>query len=208
MSDSIIILRSCFGLALLWAFWHYVWKAYAVDLLRQSLFTVRNELFDMAMRKEMGLEFNSPVYVALRNSFNSRIRFAHRITFSHIWLGILISKMGSFDLQSYKSRTEEAIEAVENKDLQTKLRALQMKGNAFFVRHLLLISPLFFAIVCVGFLCFLVKFVYEHFSLPAAMRKAFDSTEAKAVEDSKQVIAFQADICEADDLKAPIPVPA
>ena len=64
----------------------YFWavKPLQVDLLRQRLFAIRDELFDFAA--DGGISFDDPVYRGLRDEINSFIRFAHKITFSRLVL--------------------------------------------------------------------------------------------------------------------------
>lgn len=57
------------------AFWLY--RDYRVDQFRQSLFAIRDELFDFAADGNIG--FDHAVYRGLRELINRQIRFGHRI---------------------------------------------------------------------------------------------------------------------------------
>lgn len=198
MSSAVIVIRTCLELVALWAFWHFIWKRYSVDLLRQSLFPVRNRLFDMALHREMGFDFDAPAYGALRNSFNSRIRFAHRITFAHVWLTFVIGKFEGMDMdiKSFKPPVQRQIEAIENAALREKLLKLQAEGDMLFLRHLFLTSPLLWIIFAV-----VLWFVFCRFfittSFISAPKRAYEFVRARSLADSKYVVSLQADCGEA-----------
>ena len=65
-------------LALLYLIVFVLYRQYRVDALRHQLFVVRGALFDYALAN--GLAFNDPAYVMLRDSINSTLRFAHKIS--------------------------------------------------------------------------------------------------------------------------------
>jgi hypothetical protein len=162
MNDSITILQTCASLAALWAFWQYGWKGYALDTFRQALFTVRGDLFEMAMRSENGLEFRSPHYITFRQFLNGRIRFAHRISFAQIAVGSAMSLIAGAGIrqtiEDYKTPVEIAIESLDNEPLKKKLRELENRASAALIIYLVMTSPIFlvmlvvsliFAVICV-----------------------------------------------------------
>lgn len=65
----------------------YCFREYRIDRLRQHLFELRDELFDLAAAGE--IEFNHPAYTATRTMLNSVIRFAHRITVVRFTLALV-----------------------------------------------------------------------------------------------------------------------
>ena len=75
-SEQIVLLL---GLAGIWAIWYYLWKPLRVDSFRETLFALRDELFDLAA--DGVVPFNDPAYTQLRLMINGMIRFAHRATF-------------------------------------------------------------------------------------------------------------------------------
>lgn len=63
-------------------FFYVVWRHYAIDVTRQHLFELRDQLFDLAA--EGKLEINSERYKTLRRIFNANIRFTHELDWVHI----------------------------------------------------------------------------------------------------------------------------
>lgn len=57
------------------------WRGAVIDAYRQSLFAVRDELFDQALQNRIG--FDNPAYIYVRNSINQHIRFSHQHS---VWL--------------------------------------------------------------------------------------------------------------------------
>ena len=54
------------------------WQWVCTDAARQSLFHLRDQLFDLARAGR--LEFSSPEYLAIRDAFDLQIRFAHALS--------------------------------------------------------------------------------------------------------------------------------
>src|SRR4051812_4242677 len=57
--------------------WYVGWRRYRLDLFRQRLFALRDELFDIAATGD--LRFNDYAYGGLRRLLNNTIRFGHRV---------------------------------------------------------------------------------------------------------------------------------
>src|ERR1039457_4111930 len=69
-------------------FW--LWPCVRLDVFRQKMFAVRDELFDYAESGKIG--FNHPAYRLLRQSMNGFIRYGHRLTFFQVNLMMLRSE--------------------------------------------------------------------------------------------------------------------
>lgn len=83
MNEQILIssLAALITLAIGYFFFYVVWQRYVVDVTRQQLFELRDQLFDLAA--EGKLDFQSDTYKALRSIFNASIRFAHEADWIH-----------------------------------------------------------------------------------------------------------------------------
>lgn len=80
-----LIFQSASGLALLFVL-SFIWSAQRVDIFRQRMFAIRDELFDFA--EAGGIDFGDPAYDLLRNSMNGFIRYAHRLSFFQVMITI------------------------------------------------------------------------------------------------------------------------
>jgi hypothetical protein len=82
-----LIFQSATALALLLII-SLVWRtAQRVDVFRQRMFSVRDELFDYA--ESGNITFDHPAYQLLRNSMNGFIRYAHRLSFFQVMLTVV-----------------------------------------------------------------------------------------------------------------------
>jgi hypothetical protein len=97
-----------------------VWRAeQRIDVFRQRMFAIRDELFDFA--SEGGVDFQHPAYQLLRNSMNGFIRYAHRLTF--------------FQLLTWHSKWTEALDSLPVSS-EVKLRKLHGCAMDTVARHL------------------------------------------------------------------------
>lgn len=81
---SSAVLASLVSLGLLWFTWHWLFRAYFTDVLRDKLFARRDELVALVATHQ--LTADDPVYNMLRASINGSIRMAHRISLVHFFL--------------------------------------------------------------------------------------------------------------------------
>jgi hypothetical protein len=118
-------LHICFGLALLLVLNHF-WCSYRIDMYRQMLFDIRDELFDIAREH---LNFGDPDYRALREQFNAEIRFAHRTNLLRlIALGHIIPEF-SESFGEYNELWERLIGKIAEPDVRKRLEAMRERGR-------------------------------------------------------------------------------
>ena len=82
MIMAVRMIRLCFGVTALWVLFYLSVRPLFLDLLRQRLFAIRDDLFDFAA--DGGIEFDDPVYRELREDINNFIRFAHKLSFARM----------------------------------------------------------------------------------------------------------------------------
>lgn len=71
------------SLLFLWFLFSLFYRRYRIDLYRQRMFELRQELFRLAA--DGNIDFDDPAYGITRTTLNGFIRFAHRVT----WLSLL-----------------------------------------------------------------------------------------------------------------------
>ncbi len=71
-----------------WVWLYCFWRPYRLDVLRENLFALRDELFSCAV--DEGLPFDHPVYRGLRHDLNSFIRFAEKMTLFRAMITLLV----------------------------------------------------------------------------------------------------------------------
>jgi len=97
------------SLFLIWILFFWFWRDYRVDLCRERLFVIRQDLFDLALERK--LDFDSPSYGLLRITINATIQFAHRFTLLEV-IGIAIVGRGTAGDKisgAYRDRWDAAV---------------------------------------------------------------------------------------------------
>jgi hypothetical protein len=89
-TEAATSLLSVVSLAILWKLIK-LWNNHRVDTIRQDLFEVRDELFDVALKHPF--LFKHPSYVRLRQSVNICIRFAHKFTSTRLVVTIFVRQL-------------------------------------------------------------------------------------------------------------------
>jgi hypothetical protein len=87
----VIILESVSGVIVLSLLYFWLGPGLRLDLFRQNMFSVRDELFDYAAAGN--IPFSHPAYRLLRRSANGFIRYAHRLTFFRILMTVAMWKV-------------------------------------------------------------------------------------------------------------------
>lgn len=125
------------------------WQRYVVDVVRQNLFEIRDEMFLLAA--DGRLEFNSSLYLEVRRQYNAMIRYAHTTSWTHV---LALLSYG-IDKQKPSGRTDvfELIGNIQDADLRVLLlrrysRAVELVAASMALRSalLILISMLLFPV--------------------------------------------------------------
>jgi hypothetical protein len=126
-----------------------LWPEQRVDLFRQQMFSLRDELFDFAA--DGNISFKDPAYILLRELMNGFIRYAHNLTPYRTLMSFLRWKHLSHEpLKAWKQPWDSAIDKVEDPNVRTKLNQFHSRASMLVMSQLVL-SP--------GLLIFLVPVV-------------------------------------------------
>lgn len=79
MINEIMAPQGWIALLLLWVLYFWLYREYRLDLFRQRMFALRDELFDLADGGT--LPFDSKAYGMLRSVINGNIQFGHQLGF-------------------------------------------------------------------------------------------------------------------------------
>ena len=106
-------LQSWISLALLWILFFWLYRDYRLDLFRQRLFSLRDELFDIAQDGQ--INFDQPAYELLRNAINGTIQYGHQLGFLDIVATFLAVRRDPLQLElsnSFERRWQSACSAL------------------------------------------------------------------------------------------------
>lgn len=148
-TTAILSLNAALALAAFYLVWHFGWRQFRIDSMRQELFKLRDELFMMAARGEHGLTFDTPIYGEMRRMFNVRIRYAHSVTAFCALVSLPILWVFGITPKTLEEFKEARIPIgkVENKELRDALTKLESRTARCMLFYLLTTSPLVMSMV-------------------------------------------------------------
>jgi hypothetical protein len=135
--------------------WFVGWRRYRLDVFRQRLFVLRDELFDLAGGAD--LAFDDYAYGGLRRLINNLIRFGHRATlFQLLLVGLFGSDVPEGVPDPYRE-WRASVDRIENPD--TRKKVLNLHQRVFFelVTQIIATSPVL--LVTLGLFICLLPFV-------------------------------------------------
>lgn len=145
LMTTIFTLISLFGL---WLLFFVLYRDFVVDKFRQSMFAVRDEMFDYVSKN--GISFDDPAYTLLRSTMNGFIRYAHKVSFLQLFLFSRMTK--EIDTTCLKdSFHDKWIEAIKlhNGDTKNQFENYLVKMNIQSLKLLLFSSPVLNATILV-----------------------------------------------------------
>ncbi|MDR3237886.1 MAG: hypothetical protein LBT84_05215 [Spirochaetia bacterium] len=134
----------------IWLLWNFLWKDYALDKLRDDLFYIRNDLFDIASTNKE-ISFNHTLYLTFEAILNNSIRYGFKLTFmSAVIFNFFVKRKYNGKVGSrIESEFIYMIDNIKNKDLKDSLLHLKSKFEKKIFYYLLktsLILMFFFVV--------------------------------------------------------------
>lgn len=128
----------------IWLYFTGPYRRYRIDLLRDRLFQVRDELFDQAIAaKERGVEdpFGEDAYGITRLTINGMIHFAHEVSITDIfssWLSYQNMTEAERDVMTRVSEVRDtALESLEDEEFRLAIEKALLNTNIHIVGHVL-----------------------------------------------------------------------
>ncbi len=144
----------------LWVLFFWLYRDYRVDTFRQQLFSLRDQLFDYAVSRQIA--FDHPAYGFHRRNINGMIRFAHRLTLTWLFTVLLIRRLRpapEFE-QAFHAEREQAIRSAPV-HAQAKLRGFWDRSLILAAEHLMLCSPVFWILIIPVLLVVLIHVAWQ-----------------------------------------------
>jgi hypothetical protein len=135
---------SVVSLLLGWILFFWLYRDYRVDLLRERLFSVRDELFDLADSGR--LDFDHPAYGMLRRTINGTIRHADRISLAEVFSVVYVHRdplIRAATLE-YRDSWEKALSET-SPEIRQQLRTLRGKLHYLVADQVIFTSALLLA---------------------------------------------------------------
>lgn len=130
-----------FGLLLLVWLFFWLYRDYRLDLLRQRLFALRDELFDLVIDEK--LPFDDPAYVLLRQTINGQIRSAHQYGFVEVLSHFIATRKSrrSVAIVNYESKLQKHTSRL-NREVREKMQAILDRAHLVLFEHIILTSSI------------------------------------------------------------------
>jgi hypothetical protein len=120
-----------------------LWPAQRIDIFRQQMFAIRDELFDFAASGK--IVFDDPAYQLLRHLMNGFIRYAHNITPIRTTASVIRWKLFSRPATEHWTVSwNHAIENVQDENVKKKLQEFHSRVTMLVVGQLVLSPGLLF----------------------------------------------------------------
>jgi hypothetical protein len=150
--NAYVVLTSLISVTIIWIGVFWLYRDYRIDLFRQRMFSLRDEMFDRAAVGDIPFDHKS--YGMLRVTMNGFIRFAHELNLAYFILTMIRHSRSGFERSPLAEKFSENMEKlpVEQRAILNKFRARM----AFLVlRHILASSPLLLMTLVVPLVCWL-----------------------------------------------------
>ncbi|MGB6973739.1 MAG: hypothetical protein WBD67_03550 [Terracidiphilus sp.] len=127
------------GISLLMMVYELFWKSQRVDALRERLFALRDELFNIVA--EGRVPFNHPAYTKLRLLINGTIRFAHKATLATLVTVALTSKDKENEGTTAFAAWKSSLETLTDED-RKRVEGIHERVFSAYTSHIFYGSPL------------------------------------------------------------------
>ena len=144
--EIILILESGITIALLIVVLLKLWAGFRLDEFRQSVFVVRDELFDFALAGKIA--FDHPAYKLLRQSMNGFIRYAHQLTWFRLVCNVTRWQLlGEGKVFTWADQWEAALGTIENENVKRALLEFQARTLGLVAKRLVTGSAILMLLV-------------------------------------------------------------
>lgn len=169
VKDLALVLQSsiCIGSIVLVLF--KPWSESRLDVFRQRVFAVRDELWDYAAAGNIG--FDDPAYRLLRQSMNGIIRYAHQLTFFRVCVTVLRIELAVDSPKgSWSEDWQSALEKIRIEGTRKQLEEFHTAAMQLVASRLIFGSP--FLLMLVGLSVPLLMLRMGWLNVKAILKKA------------------------------------
>jgi hypothetical protein len=129
--------------------------ALRLDIFRQQMFAIRDELFDYAAAGNVA--FDHPAYTLLRKSMNGFIRYGHRLSFFQLMITLCRWHFSDEKpVSRWQKQWEPALATIDNGDVKMKLGEFHTRSMGLVIGRIVSGSPVILtaiAFVALAALC-------------------------------------------------------
>lgn len=152
MSNALSFLSSMVSIFALWVAFDAGYRPYRVNVLRDRLFQLRSELFELAKDGNLGANaFRDPAYVRVRHGLNGFIRHGHQFTPFRLLL-LLWTSRWALDSERIAAERSSLVEAISKHtgSSKEKLTRIIREAEYAIVVHMMNVNVVGFVCLRVG----------------------------------------------------------
>lgn len=151
------------ALLLLWVLFFWLYRDYRLDLFRQQLFALRDELFDVALAGE--IRFDDKAYGLLRITINGTIQYGHQLGFLQLlcdWWFTKNDPQRKQNVEVFKLKWETAC-AELSPEATVKIRAIRQRLHFLIIQQVVFTSFILFVTLVAFVIAFLLRCLQQWF---------------------------------------------
>jgi hypothetical protein len=152
MSTRLDFLSAIASILALWIAFDAGYRPYRIDILRNRLFGLRSELFELARLGRLGARgFRDPAYLRIRDGLNGFIRYGHQFTLFRLFV-LLWSSKWWLDSRRSEKQHRSLIEAISRHSCPSRedLMSIMREAEYAIVVHMVSVNVIGFVSLRIG----------------------------------------------------------
>jgi hypothetical protein len=147
----VLIFGSCVNLILILILVLKLWPSYRLDVFRQRVFAVRDDLFAYAASGKIG--FDDPAYRLLRQAMNGFLRYGHNLTLYRVCITLILWNIGGRPKTQWAEAWTLSLKGVKDEQVRKDLQQFHGRALVLAAHRLIFGSPVLLGVLA---LCSLV----------------------------------------------------
>lgn len=135
----VIVFESCVNLALIFILVLKLWPSYRLDVFRQRMFAVRDDLFAYAASGKIG--FTDPAYMLLRQAMNGFLRYGHNLTLYRLCITLILWNIGGRPKTKWAEAWTSSLKSIRDPEVRKDLQQFHMRAMGLVAHRLIFGSP-------------------------------------------------------------------
>lgn len=139
----VLILESCVNLALILVLVLKLWPSYRLDVFRQQMFAVRDDLFAYAASGK--ISFDDPAYRLLRQAMNGFLRYGHNLTLYRVLATLILWNIEGRPKTKWSEAWTLSLKGIKDSQVRDDLQQFHVRALDLVAHRLIHGSPILLA---------------------------------------------------------------
>jgi len=139
----VLILESCVNLALILVLILKLWPSYRLDVFRQRMFAVRDDLFAYAASGK--ISFEDPAYRLLRQAMNGFLRYGHNLTLYRLCTTLFLWNIEGHPKTQWSEAWTTSLKGIKDPQVRDDLQQFHERALGLVAHRLIFGSPILLA---------------------------------------------------------------